>query len=129
MAGRFEVTLEARFRAAHALRHYRGRTEPAHGHNFRVLVTVRGRKLDRAGILVDFAELKPVIQQETRRLAGGLLNETVQEFRDDGGGLSPSTENIARLLYRRLRKRVPRGVKLVCVEVFESPGCSAAYRE
>ena len=127
MAGIFEVSIETHFCAAHALREYKGATEPVHGHNFKVIVTVSGKKVDRAGMAIDFLELKPVIDEEVGRLHYGFLNEKVDEFRD--GKLSPSAENIALVLYQRIGKRLPKNISMASVQVFESPGCSATYRE
>ncbi|MCW8130251.1 MAG: 6-carboxytetrahydropterin synthase [Planctomycetota bacterium] len=123
----FDVAIETHFCAAHALRHYKGQTEPTHGHNFRVVVTVTGKKVDRAGMAIDFLDLKPVIDEEVGRLNYGFLNDHVPEF--GAKGLSPSAENIALVLYRRIGKRLPKGVRMASVQVFESPGCSATYRE
>src|SRR5947208_7889571 len=128
----FEVSIETHFCAAHALREYKGATEPTHGHNFKVIVSVAGDVVDRAGMLVDFLELKPIVDDEVGRLHYCFLNEKVDEFRDvsaGGGGISPSAENIARVLFQRIAKRLPSGVKMASVQVFESPGCSATYRE
>jgi 6-pyruvoyl-tetrahydropterin synthase len=76
-------------------------------------------------------ELKPLIDAEVGRLHYGFLNEHVAEFRADagGGGLSPSAENIAFVLYQRLQKRLPAGISMCNVQVTESPGCTATYRE
>jgi 6-pyruvoyltetrahydropterin/6-carboxytetrahydropterin synthase len=127
MAGIFEVSIETHFCAAHALREYQGGTEPIHGHNFRVIVTVSGKKVDPAGMAIDFLELKPLIDEEVGRLHYGFLNENVAEFRE--GKLSPSAENIALVLFQRIGKRLPKIVKMSSVQVFESTGCSATYRE
>lgn len=129
MAAHFEVNIETHFCAAHALREYKGATEPTHGHNFHVTVTVAGSEVDRAGMLIDFLELKPIVDEEVGRLHYCFLNENVPEFRVGEGGLSPSAENIARVLYQRIQKRLPVGVKLARVQVSESPGCSASYWE
>jgi len=126
---KFEVRIETHFCAAHALREYKGATEPTHGHNFKVIITVAGRKVDRAGMLVDFLDLKAAVDEEVGRLHYCFLNENVAEFRAGQGGLSPSAENIARVLFSRIKKRLPKNVSLARVEVFESPGCSAAYSE
>ncbi|MEI6235862.1 MAG: 6-carboxytetrahydropterin synthase, partial [Planctomycetota bacterium] len=99
MPAHYDVSIETHFCAAHALRDYKGTTEPTHGHNFKVIVTVTGSEVDRAGMLIDFLDLKPVIDQEVGRLHYGFLNEAVDEFRADKGGLSPSAENIARVLF------------------------------
>ncbi|HYF50137.1 MAG TPA: 6-carboxytetrahydropterin synthase [Planctomycetota bacterium] len=129
MSGIFEVSIQTHFCAAHALRDYKGATEPTHGHNFHVTVTVFGERLDKAGIVVDFLDLKPLIDEEIRRLDYGFLNETVDEFKLSGGKLSPSAENIAFVLFQRLKKRLPPSVKMSSVQVGESPGCFATYRE
>jgi 6-pyruvoyltetrahydropterin/6-carboxytetrahydropterin synthase len=129
MAGIFEVTIQTNFCAAHALRDYKGATEPTHGHNFHVTVTVFGTRVDKAGLVVDFLDLKPIIDAEIKELDYGFLNENVTEFRDDGGKLSPSAENIAYVLYQRIQKRLPPSVQMSSVQVGESPGCSATYRE
>lgn len=129
MPGFFDVSIETHFCAAHALRDYKGTTEPTHGHNFKVIVTVSGTEVDRAGMLIDFLDLKPIIDEEVGRLNYGFLNESVDEFRADKGAISPSAENIARVLFTRIGGRVPAPVKLSSVQIFESPGCSATYRE
>jgi 6-pyruvoyltetrahydropterin/6-carboxytetrahydropterin synthase len=127
MAGVFEVVYETHFCAAHALRHYKGATEPTHGHNFRVIVTVTGRKLDKAGVLIDFLDLKAGVDREVERMNYGFVNETVEEFKE--GKLSPSAENMALVLFKRIKKEMPKGVKLASVQVHESPGCAATYKE
>lgn len=129
MPGFFDVTIETHFCAAHALRDYKGAQEPTHGHNFKVVVTVTAQKIDRAGMAIDFLELKPVIDAEVGRLHYGFLNDAVEEFRNDGGALSPSAENIAYVLFQRIKKRLPAGVSMTSVQVGESPGCFATYRE
>lgn len=125
--GYFDVAIETHFCAAHALRHYKGQTEPTHGHNFKVIVTVTGKRIDKAGMAIDFLDLKPAINEEVGRLNYGFLNEHVPEFA--AGKLSPSAENIALVLYQRLKRRLPKGIKMASVQVYESPGCSATYRE
>ena len=58
----FEVAIEHSFAAGHALRHYKGKCENVHGHNYKIQVTVRGEKLDHAGMLADFVELKRLLK-------------------------------------------------------------------
>lgn len=121
---RYEVEFETRFSAKHALRHYHGRTETPHSHPFRLTVVVSAARLDRAGIAVDFLDLKKSVEDETGRLRGTFLNKEVPEFRE--GKLSPSAENIAATIFRRLKKRLPKAVRLERVTVGEAHGYSAA---
>src|SRR5262252_4717419 len=90
----FEVTIEETFAAGHALRHYRGKCENVHGHNYRCQVTVQGAELDSIGLLVDFVELKKAVHTVLDRLDHQWLNDfppfTV---------LNPSAENIAKYIY------------------------------
>ncbi|MCK6473883.1 MAG: 6-carboxytetrahydropterin synthase [Planctomycetes bacterium] len=122
----YDVIIETHFCAAHALREYKGATEPTHGHNFQVVVTVTGDKVDAAGMAVDFLDLKPLVDEEVGRLHYRDLNADVPEFAEKR--LSPSAENIARVLYERLAARLPSGVRMASVRVGESPGCWAQYR-
>lgn len=122
----YDVIIETHFCAAHALREYKGATEPTHGHNFQVVVTVTGEKVDAAGMAVDFLDLKPLVDEEVGRLHYRDLNTDVPEFAEKK--LSPSAENIARVLYERLAARLPGGVRMASVRVGESPGCWAQYR-
>ena len=57
----FEVTVEQTFAAAHALRNYKGGCENVHGHNLKVQVVLEGEKLDDAGMLVDFLDVKSLM--------------------------------------------------------------------
>lgn len=43
----FEIQAESIFSAAHHLLNYEGKCEHQHGHNWKVVVAVRGEKLDK----------------------------------------------------------------------------------
>ena len=58
----FEVTVEAGFSSGHYLRNYRGKCENPHGHNYKVFITLQGKDLDEAGLLLDFKLLKQVMR-------------------------------------------------------------------
>ena len=58
----YEVTVEADFSSGHYLRNYKGKCENPHGHNYKVRVTLAGRALDDAGLLLDFKLLKQVLR-------------------------------------------------------------------
>src|SRR5579863_7933553 len=59
----FEVTVQQTFAAGHSLRNYKGKCENVHGHNYKVDVTFRGEKLDATGLLVDFVEVKRLMNK------------------------------------------------------------------
>jgi 6-pyruvoyltetrahydropterin/6-carboxytetrahydropterin synthase len=118
---KYEITTRRVFAAAHQLRLYDGSLEPLHGHNWVVRVTVGSEKLDAIGVVMDFHELDRQVEGILAGWHNRHLNE-VEAFRE----LNPSTENVAVVLARGLR--LPEGVGVVSVEVWETEGNSAVYR-
>lgn len=122
----YEVCVEQTFAAAHALRHYKGACENLHGHNFRVQVTIEGDRLDQAGMLVDFIDVKGLMREVMAKLDHQNLNE-VPPFDAEK---NPSAENIAEYFYTEmtagLKADVP--VKIREVKIWETEIQSATYR-
>src|SRR5258708_13203367 len=92
----FEVSVEQTFAAGHALRNYKGSCEDVHGHNFRVRVTVAGEQLDFTGLLVDFLELKSLIDAVVAYLDHKFIHDLPPFDK-----VNPSTENLAKHFYYR----------------------------
>ena len=120
----FEITTTRRFAAAHQLRLYDGSLEPLHGHNWRVKVTVAAAKLDAIGVVMDFHELERL----TDAVIGPMHNRHLNDVPPFESGPNPSAENVALHVGRSLTGRLPDGVRLVCVEVWETDDNSAVYR-
>jgi 6-pyruvoyltetrahydropterin/6-carboxytetrahydropterin synthase len=117
----FEIRTTRTFSAAHQLRLYDGSLEPLHGHNWRVEVTVESAELDSIGVVMDFHELERLIDQIIAPMHNTHLNELAAFTK-----LNPSAENVAMHISRFLL--LPGAVKLVRVEVWETPENSAAWR-
>jgi 6-pyruvoyltetrahydropterin/6-carboxytetrahydropterin synthase len=113
-----------RFAAAHSLRNFQGRCEALHGHNWRVEVVVRGSALDEAGLVMDFGELKRLMNAALDELDHQHLNEVPPFDRDN-----PSSELIARHIYRRVAAGLPEGVAMARVSAWESEDSRATYLE
>ena len=97
----FEIGIKADFSAAHRLDGYQGPCSDFHGHNWGVEVFVRGEELDDTGILMDFKLLKQHVSEVLQAVDHRDLN-SLEEFRQ----ANPSSENIARLLYREVSSRL-----------------------
>jgi 6-pyruvoyltetrahydropterin/6-carboxytetrahydropterin synthase len=114
------------FSAAHALRHYQGKCENTHGHNFSVEACVEGDKLTLdTELLLDFKIIKMELKAVLSLLDHKDLNSTppfdVQ---------NPSSENLARFIYQELGKRLlAHGVRMHEVTVSEKTAQSATYCE
>lgn len=111
------------FSAGHQLKGYQGECEELHGHNFKVELIVAGRKLNSIGLLVDFKELKKLLSQVLEELDHKVLNH-LPSFRKS----NPSSENIARYISEKISSRLPKGVKLIEVWVWESESAGASYQ-
>jgi 6-pyruvoyltetrahydropterin/6-carboxytetrahydropterin synthase len=124
----YEVTVEDSFAAGHYLRNYKGKCENPHGHNYRVRVTLRGAELDRAGLLLDFRDLKEVMKHVIDRLDHQMLND-IEPFTQ----LNPSAENIAKYFYdeatSRLRLVTDGRVCVGDVTIWETDATTARYSE
>jgi 6-pyruvoyltetrahydropterin/6-carboxytetrahydropterin synthase len=120
-----ELTVKARFSAAHALV-IQGTREPLHGHDWRVTATIAGDSLDADGLLCDFHAIKAALRTITRRLNTANLNE-IEPFDQ----LNPSAEHVAQHIAERLAAALtsvlPEGARVASVRVTEAPGCAATY--
>ena len=125
----FEVSVERSFAAGHALRGYRGKCENVHGHNYKVRVTLRGAELDSIGLLVDFVEVKRLMQSIIDRLDHRFMND-IPPFTE----LNPSAENLARYFYQEMQRGLAETpaavpVRVGEVQIWETDVTTATYRE
>jgi 6-pyruvoyltetrahydropterin/6-carboxytetrahydropterin synthase len=124
----YEVTVEDTFAAGHYLRNYKGKCENPHGHNYKIRVTLAGAELDKAGLLLDFKDLKDVMKTTIERLDHQMINE-IEPFTV----VNPSAENLAKYFYDetsvRLSKVTNGRVRVKDVTVFETDITTARYSE
>lgn len=124
----YEVTVEDSFAAGHYLRNYKGKCENPHGHNYKVRVTLRGATLDKAGLLLDFKDLKEVMKHVIDRLDHQMLNDI-----DPFTTLNPSAENLAKYFYdqadAKLKSLTQGRVDVKDVTIFETETTTARYSE
>jgi 6-pyruvoyltetrahydropterin/6-carboxytetrahydropterin synthase len=122
----FEVAVEQGFASAHALRNYKGRCENVHGHNWKVRVVIEGEKLDQTGMLVDFLDVRSLLNEILDRIDHQFLNE-IPPF----DVINPSAENIAEYFYQQMTGRLaetPVPVSIREVKIWETEIQSATYR-
>ncbi len=119
------LTVEDSFSSAHQLNGYRGKCENLHGHNWRVVLSVKGSRLDKTGLLVDFHELKAMLREVLTGLDHKNLND-VPPFTV----INPSSENIAAFIAgvmgQRLAEKSP-DIELDSVVVWESDTSRCTY--
>jgi 6-pyruvoyltetrahydropterin/6-carboxytetrahydropterin synthase len=120
----FEISVECNFAAGHALRNYKGKCENVHGHNYKVRVTLAGDKLNAAGLLMDFVDLRAEIKEQVEKLDHRFLND-IPPFDQ----LNPSAENLAKYFCDGIEPRArSQGLQVLGVTVWETDTTSATYR-
>ncbi len=115
-----EIFKEFVFEAAHRLPnvpegHKCGRL---HGHSFRAELHVEGPVDPKTGWILDFAEIKAAFKPTYDRLDHYYLNEIE-------GLENPTSENLARWIWRQVKPRLPLLSKVV---VRETCTCGCVYR-
>lgn len=138
----FDLEISGHFSAAHAIV-IGGAREALHGHDWHVTVTVRGERLDREGLLVDFHWLEGAL----RGVIGPFQNANLNEIEPFASGLNPTAEHVARHIGQSLseqlatrarngpkERKAPRsankrggGVRVYSVRVTEAVGCAATF--
>jgi 6-pyruvoyltetrahydropterin/6-carboxytetrahydropterin synthase len=124
-----KVSRKAHFNAAHRL--YRKEWDDAkntdifgkcnnpnfHGHNYELIVSVTGKINSETGFVMDMKVLKDLIKQEIEDyLDHKNLNIEVDEFKN----LNPTAENIAVIIWKRLRPHISTSNDLEIV-LYETP--------
>ena len=119
----YQLFVEEHFDAAHYLPNYHGKCENLHGHRFKVVARLEAARLDETGLAYDFAKLRQHLREILARFDHTCLNDVPPLDK-----IGPSSENIATAIYDALRPCFSGSpVKLVNVEVWESPTTGVAY--
>lgn len=125
MAGIYELFVKTDFSAAHCLKGYEGNCSRVHGHNWTVTLFLKCGELDAIGIGVDFRKIKNDLADIIVRLDHKNLND-LEPFRDK----NPTSENIARFVYREAAKKInSESIRVSRVTVSETGNTGATYWE
>lgn len=120
----FELKVITCFSAAHRLKMVAKKCENMHGHNWKIEVCVGSKRLNSAGIIIDFGEIKKQVVEITAKLDHCVLNE-LDCFRDN----NPSSENIALYIAKELQATIKNDeIKVTSVTAWESEDACATYK-
>jgi 6-pyruvoyltetrahydropterin/6-carboxytetrahydropterin synthase len=131
----YQVTREIDFCYGHRLLDYDGKCKHLHGHNGKALITLNAASLDKLGMVIDFADIKRVIQKWIddkldHRMILRRDDPVVETLREMGEPLvliddNPTAENIAKMI---AQYGLDHGFPVVEVRLWETPHCSATYQ-
>ena len=94
-----------------------------HGHNYELIVKLVGEVDPQTGYVYDMKLLNDLIKQEvTERFDHKNLNLDTVEFKS----LNPTAENIARIIYELLRKKIDPAFALE-ITLYETPRNYVVY--
>ena len=117
----FTISIERYFWISHQLMFADGSQEPLHQHNWSVVVEVGREDLNSGGIVMDFCELKRLVESV---LGGDLVRlDQIEYFKVN----SQSAESLAKYVYDQLGEKLPNNVVLRSVTAGESSGCRSKY--
>lgn len=131
------VTKEFSFEMAHVLNNYDGPCRNVHGHSYRLFVTVSGSPVidtsdPKLGMVIDFGDLKKIVNQEIVNVFDHSVvvskyepEEKINSFRNLFGNTvvvdyQPTCENMVADFAIRIEKRLPQGVVLHSLKLYET---------
>ena len=117
----YKVKVRSDFSSAHNLRGYKGKCEELHGHNWHVEIEAGSDELNATGMVLDFSELRKILNGILAELDHKYLNE-IEYFKN----INPTSENIAKYIFDKVSGEKP-GLKLVQVTVWETSSSAATY--
>jgi 6-pyruvoyltetrahydropterin/6-carboxytetrahydropterin synthase len=128
------VTKVIHFCYGHRLWGHRGKCRHLHGHNGVLEVTLRRKRLDRLGMVMDFERIKAAVADWVKvsldhKMLLSSRDPLVRVLRGQGEPVvtftgNPTAENIARLVYSRARSRK---LPVLSVRLWESRDSCALY--
>jgi len=102
---------EIKVDAAHNLPNYNGKCRNLHGHTWKIVVEIECNKLDKNDFVVDFTQIKKVVNQFDH----GYINKTIK---------NPTAENMSIYLSKEIGKLGAVGdlnrFKSVMIKVYEA---------
>jgi 6-pyruvoyltetrahydropterin/6-carboxytetrahydropterin synthase len=121
------ISKDFTFAAAHAIRGHTRGCQNLHGHNYRVRVHLAATELDELGMVLDFADLKAIVQEILAPFDHRVINE-VPPFDQRNTTAERLSEYVFAEVAARLAGRGERErVRVARVEVWENDTACAVY--
>ena len=131
------ITKEFSFEMSHVLSDYDGPCRNVHGHSYKLFVTVSGTPVDdrndpKNGMVIDFTDLKELVHKEiiivfdhSVTISAYQDSEKTEACRTMFGNTvvvdyQPTCENLVADFALRIREKLPAGVKLHSLKLYET---------
>jgi 6-pyruvoyltetrahydropterin/6-carboxytetrahydropterin synthase len=112
------------FSAAHSIRGHTRGCENLHGHNYRVRVHLRASQLDALGMVLDFTDLKAIVQEILGPFDHRVIND-IPPFDER----NTTAELLSQYVYEEVQRRLADQdrVQVARVEVWENDTACAIF--
>lgn len=135
-----DLTTSYVFDAAHRIAGHPGKCAWLHGHTYHLEVTVSSPTLNPLGMVMDFDDLRDVVQKavldlwdhSTLLAASDPLGPAISAIQHEAPDRvvrlpgQPTAEVLAGEAWARLESRLPGGITLERVAIRETPSCGSA---
>jgi 6-pyruvoyltetrahydropterin/6-carboxytetrahydropterin synthase len=118
----YHLSIESRFSAAHAINGYKGECKQLHGHDWKIQIEVAADRLNEIGMAIDFHQLQDITQDILKQFDHQYINELPQ-FKD----LNPTAENLAKYIYEQVEMKLPDGVQMDQISIWEGEKYCVRY--
>ena len=119
----FSITVKTSFCAAMKLA-LPGPCSNIHGHTYKICASFQSNKLNKFGVVIDYYELEGAVNNVVKQIDHIYLNEHAW-FQD----LAPSSENIALVIYNKLKLINYEDIAIKQVTVSECENIVVSYAE
>ena len=121
----------------HRLSKHQGRCSNIHGHNFKIIVTISSEKLNMNDMVMDFSDLKKIVNFVLDDLDHGLMiNKCDHKFASELSNrilefdCDPTAEVLGKFIFEKIQSNLMlHDVILKEVAVYENEDSVAIYRE
>ncbi|MCK9162995.1 MAG: 6-carboxytetrahydropterin synthase [Bacteroidales bacterium] len=139
---KIRLTKEFNFEMSHQLHNYDGLCKNIHGHSYRLFVTIKGEPIDdetnlKNGMVMDFGDLKSIVHSEIiDKLDHALLvphnSQMLFSLKECNTKLiitpyQPTCENLLIDFSKSITKRLPKGVELARLCLYETKNSYAEW--
>lgn len=137
----YKISKEFSFAMGHRLFYHTGLCKNFHGHNYTVIVGIKSESLNSEGMVMDFSELKNVVNEFLNLFDHALMinskdgavvdkmREILPELKVISVPYEPTAENMSSAIYKFIADKLKTPVQMDYVTVYETDTSKATYTE
>jgi 6-pyruvoyltetrahydropterin/6-carboxytetrahydropterin synthase len=118
----YHISIETKFSAAHSINGYEGPCRQLHGHDWKIQIEVKTDRLNGMGMAIDFHQLQDITRDVLKQFDHQHINQLPQ-FQE----LNPTAENIAKYIYEQVESKLPKGVWMKQISLWEGEQYCVRY--